>query len=155
MINRNPSFGIPLRAQHPFESSSTPESVIRTSFGNNQRIHRSRKHSITLHKITQPQICAMETNAFFAACGSVMGVDEPIATWSWDLFGIITAVNTALRIWINHNTQIVALLLNWDAMIPKRKDGPALLQNPSILSACLLLMHPVSQAWATACAPDG
>ena len=98
MTNRRPSVGIAPNAQQPLASSIEPVTKILTSLGKIHRIHRSRKHIRTLLSITQPQICAMDISAFFAACGIVIGLVRVMEMDSFDLFGRIIAVIMALRI---------------------------------------------------------
>ena len=110
---------------------------------------------MTRKSMTQPHTCAVTIRAFLSAPDELMCPAESPFVLVEGALGKAKALNTADRIWIPHSHQAIDGLENRTPVIPKRKAGPALLTNPSILFACGSDRVSFRYPSATACAPVG
>ena len=148
MTNRNPKSSIFPNAQQPLVSSRIPESTTCTSEGKAQKIHRFPKAKITRNRTTHPHTLAMALMADWRANGNVTGWHNE-GVRHLPLFpGRSIPTSTALVIWINQSSHTVRISPKAGPIIPNRKEGPALEQNPIILRASCLLSCPCLKAEA-------
>ena len=135
-------------------SSKSPLKAICAVVPKYQINHRLQKAMTTRNRMIHPQTRAMVLRLLSSACWIDM---ERFAGEALGLGfgGRILAVMTALIRWMLHRSQGIHAWGNTAAVIPKMKDGPALLQKPSIRAADPSDRCPACLASATARAPVG
>jgi len=154
-IKRSPSHWIAERLVQPTVNSAMPKITTRIGVGNIHRNQRLKKARITRKTMIHPQTFAIVFTDLVSASGTVTffcwlrTVPQLLPPGS----SIPTA--SAEKMWINQRSHGEDRWEKTDATIPNRKDGPALLQNPSILRASCFLSCPLAKQSATAWAPAG
>lgn len=135
-------------------SSKSPLKAICAVVPKYQINQRLQKAMTTRNRMIHPQTRAMVLMLLSSACWIDMErfADEALGL---GFGGRILAVMTALSRWIPHISQGIHACGKAAAVIPKMKDGPALLQKPSIRVAAPSDRCPACLASATARAPVG
>lgn len=135
-------------------SSKSPLKAICAVVPKYQINQRLQKAMTTRNRMIHPQTRAMVLRLLSKACWIDM---ERFAEEALGLGfgGRILAVMTALSRWIPHKSQGIHACGKAAAVIPKMKEGPALLQKPSIRVAAPSDKCSACLASATARAPVG
>ena len=134
---------IPSRLQQPLDISRIPYIVIFTISGNLRRNHLSQIAVITRNRMIHPQIAPIFFTDWIktVVMGVVFGSVLTAAVLPRAL-GRSRNVRSAERMCTIHRIQ-ESFLENKAPPIPNRNAGPALLQKPSICSACCFLNWPL------------
>ena len=125
------SFVIVCSSHIPLDSSKRPINRTLAWAGKNHRSQRSAKAISTRNRTTQPQMIDITV----IVCLKMPATDRETVLLLNSavsmVHGCICAVARAPKICSSQRAHIIHLSEKQAAAIPKRKDGPALLQNPS------------------------